>query len=91
MVFLKSFEAGTDGVCATLIEDEMYEEEADVSTIVGATKAVGNGWIDSLPSVSSPVLIIWPLRQSFTGRPSGDRLTPTVPGTLSGATVVGGN
>ena len=91
MALLKSFEADADGACASLIEDEMYEE-ADVSTTGGATKAVGNGWTDGLPSVSRPVLIIWRLRQSFTGRrPSGDGLTPTVPGTLSGATIVGGN
>ena len=91
MALLESFETDADGVGASLIIDEMYEV-ADVSTIGGATKAVGNGWTDGLPSVSRPVLTIWRLRQSFTGRRSNDDgLTPTVPGTLSGATVVGGN
>lgn len=91
MTLLKSFEGDADGVCASLIVDEMYEE-ADVSTIGGATKAVGNGWTDGLPSVSRAVLIIWRLCQSFTRRkPSDNGLTPTVPGTLSAATVVGGN
>ena len=64
MALLKSFEIDADGVGASLIVDEMYKE-ADVSTIDGATKAVGNGWTDGLPSVSRPVLIIWRLRQSF--------------------------
>lgn len=91
MALLKSFEADADGVCAWLIVDEMYEE-ADVSTIGGATKAVGNGWTDGLPSVSRPVLMIWRSCQSFARRrPSDDGLTPIVPGTLSGATVVGGS
>ncbi len=92
MVPLKSFEDDAKGVCEMLVKDEMYEEEDDVSNIGGATKAVGNGWIDGLPSVSRLVLMIWRLRQSFTGkRPDDDGLTPTVPGTSSGATVAGGN
>ena len=67
MALLKSFEGDADGVRASLIVNEMYEE-ADVSTIGGTTKEVGNGWTDGLPSVSRRVLIIWLLRQSFTGR-----------------------
>ena len=57
MVPLKSVEGDADGVCEMLVKNEMYEED-DVSSIEGATKAVGNGWIDGLPSVSRPVLMI---------------------------------
>lgn len=57
MALLKSFETDADGVDASLVVGEIYEE-VDVSTIGGATKAVGNGWTDGLPSVSRPVLII---------------------------------
>ena len=67
MALLKSFEGDADGVHASLLVNEMCEE-ADVSTIGGAMKEVGNGWTDGLPSVSRPVLRIWRLRQSFTGR-----------------------
>ena len=73
MVPLKSLEGDADRVCEMLVKDETYEGEDDVSSIGGATKAVGNGWIDGLPSVSRPVLMIWRLRQFFTGkRPNGD-------------------
>ena len=92
MVPLESLEGDADGVGEMLVKDEMYEEEGDVSSIGGATKAVGKGWIDGLPSVSRPVMIIWQLRQSLIGRRLiGDLLTPTVPGPFSGATVVGGD
>lgn len=92
MVPLESLEGDADGVGEMLVKDEMYEEEDDVSSIGGATKAVGKGWIDGLPSVSRPVLIIWQLRQSLIGkRLIGGLLTPTVPGPFSGATVVGGD
>ena len=73
MVPLKSFEGVADRVCEILIVVETYEAEDDVSSIGGATKAVGNGWIDGRPSVSSPVLMIWRLRQAFTGNgPNSD-------------------
>lgn len=73
MVPLYSLEGDADGVCKMLIKDEMYEEEDGVSSIGGATKAVGKGWIDGLPSVSRPVLIIWQLGQSLIGKgPNGD-------------------
>ena len=92
MVPLESFEGVADRACKMLVKDGMYEKEDDVSSNGGAVKAVGNGSIDGRPSVSRPVLMIWRLHQFFTGKgPNGDRLTPTVPGTLSGATVVGGN
>ena len=91
MVPLKSFEGVADGVCELLVNDEMYEKVADVSSTGGATKSIGNGRIDGRPSVSRPVLMIWRLRQFSAGKgPNGDWLTPTVPGTLSGPTVVGG-
>ena len=73
MVPLETFEGDADRVFEKLVKDEMYEEEDNVSSIGGATKALGNGWIGGLPSVSRPVLIIWQLRQSFTGkRPNRD-------------------
>ena len=73
MISSDSFEGDADRVFETLVKDEMYEEEDDVSSIDGAKKAVGNGWIDGLPSVSRPVLIIWQIRQSFCGqRPNRD-------------------
>ena len=59
MVPLKAFEGDADGVCEMLVKDETYKEEDDVSSIGGATNAVGNGWNDGLPSTSRPVLIIW--------------------------------
>lgn len=67
MVPLYSLEGDADGVCKMLIKDEMYEEEDGVSSIGGATKAVGKGWIDGLPSVSRPVLIIPTVPRSFSG------------------------
>ena len=67
MALLNTFAGDADGVRASLVVNEMCEE-ADVSTIGGAIKEVGNGWTDGLPSVSRPVLIIWRPGQSFTGR-----------------------
>ena len=43
MVPLKSFKGFADTVCEMLTEVEMYGTEDDVSSIGGATKAVGNG------------------------------------------------